>query len=167
MEALLTQQNMDRIEVRLRALLDSKCRPNEIERVAKYIDRALQESRDVVLFTSRALITGNDPVSTLAIGNKISDGLIEIIKMISSRPRYILSKGGITSSDIATRALNVRRAQVLGQIIPGVPVWQLGPESCHPRLAYIVFPGNVGSSQALVEVVKKLGEGHVQKKLRN
>jgi uncharacterized protein YgbK (DUF1537 family) len=167
MEALLTQQNMDRIEVRLRALLDSKCRPNEIERVAKYIDRALQESMDVVLFTSRALITGNDPVSTLSIGNKISDGLIEIIKMISSRPRYILSKGGITSSDIATRALNVRRAQVLGQIIPGVPVWQLGPESCHPRLAYIVFPGNVGSSQALVEVVKKLSEGHVQKKLRN
>jgi uncharacterized protein YgbK (DUF1537 family) len=156
MKALLTQQNMDRIEVRLRALLDSKYRPNEIERVAKYIDRALQESRDVVLFTSRALITGNDPVSTLAIGNKISDGLIEIIKMISSRPRYILSKGGITSSDIATRALNVRRAQVLGQIIPGVPVWQLGPESRHPGLAYIVFPGNVGGSQALVEVVKKL-----------
>ena len=156
MDVLLAQQNMDRIEVRVSALLDSKCRPIEIKRVAKYIDSALQESRDVVLFTSRALITGNDPVGTLSIGNRISDGLVEIIKMISSRPCYILSKGGITSSDIATGGLNVRRAQVFGQIVPGVPVWQLGPESRHPGLAYIVFPGNVGGSKALVEVVKKL-----------
>ena len=156
MDVLLAQQNMDRIEVRVEALLDSKCRPNEIERVARYVDRTLQESRDAVLFTSRTVITGNDPVSTLSIGNKISDGLIEIIKMISSRPRYILSKGGITSSDIATGGLNVSRAHVLGQIIPGVPVWQLGPESRHPGLVYIVFPGNVGGSQALVEVVEKL-----------
>jgi uncharacterized protein YgbK (DUF1537 family) len=156
MEVLLNQQNMDRIEVRVRALLDSKCRPNEIERVTKYIDSALQESRDVVLFTSRTLITGNDPVSILSTGNIISDGLIEIIKIISSRPRYILSKGGITSSDIATGGLKVNRAKVLGQIIPGVPVWQLGPESRHPGLAYVVFPGNVGDSKALVEVVKKL-----------
>jgi uncharacterized protein YgbK (DUF1537 family) len=156
MDVLLAQQNMDRIEVRVEALLDSKCRPIEIKRVAKYIDNALQESRDVILFTSRTLITGDDPVDTLSIGNKISDGLVEIIKLISSRPRYILSKGGITSSDIATGGLNVRRAQVLGQIIPGVPVWQLGPESRHPGLAYIVFPGNVGGSKALLEVVKKL-----------
>ena len=156
MDVLLAQQNMDRIEVRVEALLDSKCRPIEIKRVAKYIDNALQQLRDVILFTSRTLITGDDPVDTLSIGNKISDGLVEIIKLISSRPRYILSKGGITSSDIATGGLNVRRAQVLGQIIPGVPVWQLGPESRHPGLAYIVFPGNVGGSKALLEVVKKL-----------
>ena len=156
MDVLLAQQNMARIEVRVEALLDSKCQRIEIKRVAKYIDSALQKSRDVVLFTSRALITGDDPVDTLAIGNKISNGLVEIIKLISSRPRYILSKGGITSSDIATGGLNVRRAQVLGQIIPGVPVWKLGPESRHPGLAYIVFPGNVGEDKALVEVVNKL-----------
>ena len=43
-----------------------------------------------------------------------------------------------------------------GQILPGVPVWQLGPESRHPGLTYIVFPGNVGGPEALVEVVDAL-----------
>lgn len=33
-------------------------------------------------------------------------------------------------------------------------MWQLGPESRHPEVPYIVFPGNVGESQALAEVVK-------------
>lgn len=78
------------------------------------------------------------------------------MRAISTRPRYVLAKGGITSSDVATRGLGVRRALVLGQIIPGVPVWQLGPESRLPGLAYIVFPGNVGGPQALVEIVAGL-----------
>ncbi len=75
------------------------------------------------------------------------------------RPRYLVAKGGITSSDIATDALAMRRAQVLGQILPGVPVWQAGPESLHPGLAYVVFPGNVGGDDALVQVVRALGAG--------
>ncbi len=57
---------------------------------------------------------------------------------------------------MATAGLAVKRANVLGQILPGVPVWQLGPESRHPGLVYIVFPGNVGGPGALVEVVAAL-----------
>jgi len=45
---------------------------------------------------------------------------------------------------------------VLGQILPGVPVWKLGAESRFPNLAYIVFPGNVGDVKALVDVVRQL-----------
>jgi uncharacterized protein YgbK (DUF1537 family) len=45
---------------------------------------------------------------------------------------------------------------VLGQILPGVPVWQLGAETRYPGLGYIVFPGNVGGPQALAEVVTAL-----------
>jgi uncharacterized protein YgbK (DUF1537 family) len=67
-----------------------------------------------------------------------------------------LTKGGITSSDIATEGLAVKDALVCGQIIPGVPVWKLGAESRYPGLIYVVFPGNVGDAQALVEVVNKL-----------
>ncbi|HJZ46788.1 MAG TPA: nucleotide-binding domain containing protein, partial [Roseiflexaceae bacterium] len=70
--------------------------------------------------------------------------------------RYLLAKGGITSSDTATHGLHLKRALVLGQILPGVPVWQLGPESRYPGLVYIVFPGNVGGPGALVEVVAAL-----------
>ncbi|KAL6001467.1 hypothetical protein ACLOJK_007205 [Asimina triloba] len=62
--------------------------------------------------------------------------------------------GGITSSDIATKALEAKRALVVGQALAGVPLWQLGPASRHPGVPYIVFPGNVGDSNAVAEVVK-------------
>jgi uncharacterized protein YgbK (DUF1537 family) len=67
-----------------------------------------------------------------------------------------LAKGGITSSDVATKGLAVKRALVPGQILPGVPVWQLGAESRYPGLTYIVFPGNVGGPGAIADVVSAL-----------
>lgn len=50
-------------------------------------------------------------------------------------------QGGITSSDLATKALEAKCAKIVGQALPGVPLWQLGPESRHPGVPYIVFPG--------------------------
>jgi hypothetical protein len=34
-----------------------------------------------------------------------------------------------------------------------VPVWRLGAESRFPGMAYVVFPGNVGTSDSLAEAV--------------
>ncbi|MBA7558148.1 hypothetical protein ES705_50939 [subsurface metagenome] len=82
--------------------------------------------------------------------------LVKIIKGIQVKPRFLVAKGGITASDIATEALNIKRALVMGQILPGVPVWKTGMESQFPGLAYIVFPGNVGGEDALVKIIEKL-----------
>ncbi len=43
---------------------------------------------------------------------------------------------------------------VIGQILPGIPVWELNVESKFPGIPYVVFPGNVGGSEALSEAVK-------------
>jgi uncharacterized protein YgbK (DUF1537 family) len=48
----------------------------------------------------------------------------------------------------------VKRAWVLGQIQPGIPVWQLGDDSRFPGLPFIIFPGNVGDQDALSAVFK-------------
>jgi uncharacterized protein YgbK (DUF1537 family) len=66
-----------------------------------------------------------------------------------------LSQGGITSSDIATKAIGMRRALVLGQAAVGVPLWRSasGDVEKWPELPYIVFPGNVGQVETLGEVV--------------
>ena len=77
------------------------------------------------------------------------------VRGLAATPRFLIAKGGITSSDTATRGLDVRRAIVRGQLLPGVPVWRLGPESRFPGLDYVVFPGNVGGESALVEAVEK------------
>jgi uncharacterized protein YgbK (DUF1537 family) len=50
----------------------------------------------------------------------------------------------------------VKRALVLGQLLPGIPAWQLGPETKFPGMPYIVFPGNVGDSGALAAAVNIL-----------
>jgi uncharacterized protein YgbK (DUF1537 family) len=63
-------------------------------------------------------------------------------------------QGGITSSDMATKALGMKAATVVGQAAPGVPLWEcLEETSKYSGLPYVVFPGNVGSASALFEVV--------------
>lgn len=154
--ALLETTDVSAVEINVHALLADRLREDEIRRAVEIAEDALQRRNDIVIFTGRQLVTGKDSKSTLHIGQKVSQGLIDIVQRIQTAPRYILAKGGITASDIATRALNVKKATVLGQIIPGVPVWRLGEESRFAGLPYIVFPGNVGDDQALLEVVKQL-----------
>jgi uncharacterized protein YgbK (DUF1537 family) len=153
---LLKQPGVASVEVDVGVLLADAGWDREIARVAEAADQRLRAGQDIAIFTSRQLVTGADAESSLAIGRRVSDGLVAIVRAIPTRPRYLLAKGGITSSDTATRGLDVRRALVLGQILPGVPVWRLGPESRYPGLVYIVFPGNVGGPGALAEVVAAL-----------
>jgi uncharacterized protein YgbK (DUF1537 family) len=64
-----------------------------------------------------------------------------------------VAKGGITSSDVGTKGLGVKKALVLGQILKGIPVWLTGSESKYPDMPYVIFPGNVGDRNALLDVV--------------
>lgn len=146
------------IEVNVEALLDDARQANEITQAMQEANALIASGNDAVIYTSRKLITGDDAQSSLAIGNRVSAGLIDIVKGITAQPRYVLAKGGITSSDVATKALGVKRAMVLGQILAGVPVWQMGPETRYPDSIYIVFPGNVGGPAALADVVKSLSK---------
>ncbi|KAJ4961675.1 hypothetical protein NE237_021585 [Protea cynaroides] len=130
-------------------------REQEINRAAEMADVLLRARKDTLIMTSRELITGKSALESLEINFKVSSALVEIVRQITTRPRYILAKGGITSSDLATKALEAKRAKVVGQALAGVPLWQLGTESRHPGVPYIVFPGNVGDATALAEVVKR------------
>lgn len=154
--ALRSQPGIVSVEVHVPALLTEAQHAAEVARVTHAIEQGLRGHTDVVLFTSRTLVTGTDAASNLAIGQQVSAGLMAVMRTLATRPRYVLAKGGITSSDIATQGLGVKRALVLGQLLPGVPVWQLGAETRYPGLGYIVFPGNVGGPQALAEVVTAL-----------
>lgn len=152
--ALFEQTDVQRVELNVKALLDSDRQPEEIDRAVRQVNSNLRAGNDVVLYTSRQLITGSTAAESLAIGQQVSASLIAVVRGISTQPRFLLAKGGITSSDVATRGLDIKKALVMGQILPGVPVWRAGPESRYPGMAYIVFPGNVGGPHALVDVVK-------------
>jgi uncharacterized protein YgbK (DUF1537 family) len=154
--AALLDQGVAALDVDVTALIDDGRRDGEIARVAQLAEEGLRRGEDVLVVTSRELVAGPDAAESLGIGRRISDSLCAILRQIATRPRYLVAKGGITSSDLATSGLGVRRALVLGQALPGVPVWRLGAESRYPGLVYVVFPGNVGGPTALAELVASL-----------
>ena len=156
LQSLLALPQMAGIEMQVEELLNGDRRDAEIDRVQRSAETLLQSEKDVVIYTSRRLITAGHAEGDLSIGSRVSEALIKTLQGITAKPRYLIAKGGITASDVATKGLNVRRAMVLGQILPGVPVWLLGPESRHPGIPYIVFPGNVGGDNALTDTVRAL-----------
>ncbi|KAL7268307.1 hypothetical protein RUND412_009074 [Rhizina undulata] len=134
--------------------------PENTEKIVREaVEIANEEIRsggDVLVMTSRKLIAGNDAVSSLKIGGVVAAVLVRIIQGITVKPRYIIAKGGITSSDAASKGLSMKRASVVGQAAPGVPLWRCFEEtSRHPEVPYVVFPGNVGGQDTLAEVVEK------------
>ena len=92
----------------------------------------------------------------LDIGALVSATLVGAVRRMRSKPRWVLAKGGITSSDVATDGLDVSEATVVGPLLPGVPLWRCGPGSRWPGLSYVVFPGNVGGPDAVREAVARL-----------
>lgn len=124
---------------------------------ARLIDRALQGGQLPVLLTSRQLVTVAGERS-LAQGKRITNALVEALTAVRVRPRYIVTKGGVTSHEIARQGAGARGARALGQIVPGVPVWRLaGAVSSHfAGVPHVVFPGNVGSADSLLQVIRHL-----------
>lgn len=155
LQCLLEMRTVCALELEVAALLDPGRRDALLTSAIAEMNTALAAGRDTVVYTSRPLVTAADAAKSLEIGRRVSDALIAMVQGLAVVPRYLIAKGGITSSDTATRGLGVRRALVLGQALPGVPVWQLGPESKFPGLGYIVFPGNVGHETALADLVIK------------
>jgi uncharacterized protein YgbK (DUF1537 family) len=124
--------------------------------ITTVINNRLERKKDVILYTSRKVYVGDSKKESLEIVNKVSRGLIHLVKSISIRPKYVLTKGGITSSDICVKSLRVKKALVMGQVLKGVPIWKLDKTSKFPDLPYIVFPGNVGKEDDLYKLINSL-----------
>lgn len=147
-------QDISPVELDVQVVLDSDLRA-VVNKYADQVNQLLEDGNDVVLFTSRKLISFEDKFASLAFSKKVSDTLTGVVAALRQQPKSIIAKGGITSSDIATDGLGVKRAMVKGPVLPGVPVWELGPESKFPGMNYVVFPGNVGGEEAVFEVYLK------------
>jgi uncharacterized protein YgbK (DUF1537 family) len=143
------------VELDVQDLLSPSERDEAISRTALQTTNRLTAGETVVVYTSRE-IAHTPRKESLDIGKSISRALVDVVREIGCRPRLVITKGGITSSDIATEALNLERSLVMGQVLPGVPVWKCGDESRYPGMALVVFPGNVGTQESLAELVAAL-----------
>ena len=92
---------------------------------------------DVLLMTSRSLVTGTDRDTSLQIAREVSAALSDVVRSsLDEPPAWIVAKGGITSHDVAVRGLGMRRARVEGQFFPGV-VSLLRTVDADPRVAWL------------------------------
>lgn len=130
----------------------------EVDRCVAAEEAAMREGKVAVCFTNRQLLAVEDdtPESALRRSVKISDGVQSLVGRLSVTPSFIIAKGGITSSTVGTEALGVKKARVLGQICPGIPVWQTDAGSKFPGIPYVIFPGNVGDAGTLRQAVEIL-----------
>ncbi|KAH8073954.1 3-hydroxyisobutyrate dehydrogenase [Aureococcus anophagefferens] len=143
---------LDFVEVDVGALLREG--DAYVRAVATRVDVSLESGGSVALYTSRAKVQ-DDGAGGLVIGETVNKALCDVVARAAARnPAFVVAKGGITSNDVAVRALGVERAEVLGQVVPGVPAWRLGGETRLPGSAYVVFPGNVGDDGDLARVVE-------------
>ena len=158
LELLLEKKSIVPIEFNTHLVVDEGKFIEEINRVQKLCNESIEAGKTTVVYTCRKrfdLNTGNKE-DELRISVKIASAVTGFVSGLPGRPRFIIAKGGITSSEIGTVALKVKKALVLGQVLPGIPVWLTGSESRFPNTPYIIFPGNVGNEEDLRKIADML-----------
>lgn len=158
LEELMKSDVVEFIEFDVHLVLDDKAFANELNRVIEKTNQLIASGKNVAVYTKRARLDLGEgkKEEELKLSVKISTAVTSIVKQLEVRPSFVIAKGGITSSDVGTKGLEVKRATVAGQVRPGIPVWTTGGESKFPGISYVIFPGNVGTKTDLREVVEML-----------
>ncbi|HAG60667.1 MAG TPA: hypothetical protein DCL83_15750 [Arthrobacter bacterium] len=157
LKALTAQHSAARIvEIDVEKLL-SDAADAHLDQTVDTVVEALHVG-DVIVHTSRLLIKTDSPAESLRIARTVSAAVVAVVNrtLKTFPPRFVIAKGGITSSDVAAHGLEIRHAIVRGPMLPGiVSLWEPvdGPAKGIP---YIVFAGNVGDDQSLADVTRKL-----------
>ncbi len=148
---LLTLPKTEPLALNSNLVLKKGALERETTRVIRTCDALIRAGKTPVVYTRRSALSLPEDTKESALERsvRISHAVQAVVAGITAKPAFIIAKGGITSSDIATKALRVRRAVVPGQIAPGIPVWITGAESRFPGIPYVIFPGNVGQTDTL------------------
>lgn len=73
--------------------------PENAERIIREAQETaageIESGQDVLVMTSRELVTGKDGTESLNIGSTVAKALVSFLQGLGSRPRYIIAKVGI------------------------------------------------------------------------
>lgn len=157
-EALKELKDIEFVELDITLVNDEAKFEAEVNRCLALEESFIRAGKTVCCYTTRKLITADtgDQEDELRLSVRISDAVQSLVGRLKVTPSFVIAKGGITSSDVGTKALGVKKANVLGQIRPGIPVWQTGSECKFPLTPYVIFPGNVGEDVTLREAAEIL-----------
>ena len=157
-------EGMQAVELNVTELLSDDGGVPELDRCAAAVRQAAGLG-DVLLMTSRTRTVLQSGEASLDFARRVSAALVDLTQRAAAEVdlAWVVAKGGITSHDIATSGLRIRRATVLGQLFDGiVSVWRNETEDQASSLAglpYVVFAGNVGDETTLRDAVTILAAG--------
>lgn len=90
---------------------------------------------------------------TLADGAAVMQALTTAARELLPERGLVVTKGGITAAEIIGTAIGARRARVVGQIRPGVSVWEATSDR-GASLRCLIVPGNMGDTDILADAVR-------------
>lgn len=158
LDRLLAERPVVPVEIDLARCLESRAGFHEVvEHSARQVVDHLRDS-DVVVMTSRTLVRGTDAEDSLRVSRVASESLVSVVRAVAARqrPAFLVAKGGITSNDLATEALEIDRAWTLGTMLPGIVSLWVAADGPSAGVPFVVFPGNVGDDGALAAVVARV-----------
>ena len=158
LEALKAVKGIEFIEMNSDLVLTPGALEQEAAEITARCSALIAQGVTCCVSTKRTVLTleGDTPEEALLRSVRISDAVQSCVAGLTEVPAFVVAKGGITSSDVGVKALRTRRAWVLGQIRPGIPVWRTDEDSRFPGVPYVIFPGNVGEESTLREAVELL-----------
>lgn len=145
------------LEIDVAKVIDEAQRAAHLDDIIARAVRMLPTD-SVIVQTSRKLVTGAEGHSSLAISRDVSAAVVAVVQGILAQvgPAFVLAKGGITSSDVASKGLGIRHGRAVGPMLLGIVSLWMAQDGPARGIPYIVFPGNVGDDTSLTAVVAKL-----------
>lgn len=147
-------RTLSEVELDVPVLLGPEAKAH-LQDVIERVKRGLEDA-DVLLYTSRTLQRADSPDASLRLSMRVSEAVVQVVAAArEALPAWVIAKGGITSHEVAVRGLDIRRATVVGQFLPG-QISLFRPEEAAEEVTgcpYVVFPGNVGDDDALAHVI--------------
>ncbi|MGB8699475.1 MAG: four-carbon acid sugar kinase family protein [Thermosynechococcaceae cyanobacterium] len=154
---LLQQPGIAGIEVEVHRLQDPSAYAQILQETLEQVHQLHNQGQTPVVYTSRQELQFADTETRLQFGLKVSALLMDIVRGLPSDIGYLVSKGGITSNDVLSDGLNLRKARLLGQIVAGCSVVRTPNDHPQfPNLPVVLFPGNVGEAEALSTVYQRV-----------
>jgi uncharacterized protein YgbK (DUF1537 family) len=146
LEALTDRLGRKPVEISTGAALSD---PEKAGREAAHFVRAeLREHGFATVSTERIRRAAHD---SLSHGELVNRALMTAAGAVIDSVGTVVSKGGITSAEVAHTALGATRARVRGQLAAGISVWDYATGTIQ-----VIVPGNVGGRDTLVDVVSAL-----------
>ena len=161
LERLLEEPDTVSIEIDVSHLLEDspEYRTQILNEILEKVRTAHADGKTPVIYTSRKELQFDNVELRLKFGAAVSALLMDVVGGMPADIGFLISKGGITSNDVLSTAFSLKSVRQIGQIIAGCSVVKLEEDHpLFPNLPVVLFPGNVGDSNALATVYKRLSK---------